>query len=387
MHVLTKARNDVRVMREAEALVGAGFAVSIVDIESDPMRPKEEALRGVCFKHLSVSSEFATTRFTKWIFFRIARMFLSSIHHLMSIQADIYHAHDEATLPACAIVACLRRKPLIFDAHELPLNETSIRWRWLLLLLTGVLKLVLPRCAGVITVSPPIAGEIHKSYHPRSVTIVRNILPYQSVENSDRLRQTLGLGPQVRIALYQGVLQANRGLKKLISAAHFLESEIVIVLMGQDAKGSREHLTEFIISEGLEDRVKLLPAVPYEELLSWTASADVGLIIYDPAYSLNVRMCLPNKFFEYLMAGLPVLSSELVAVAELLQTYKMGRVTSSLEPSEVGMALNSLLADHAALSEMRANTQQVARETLCWEKESTHLLKLYQTIVAQRKVN
>src|SRR5260370_10601706 len=174
MHVLTTARNDVRVIREAKTMVEAGFAVCIVDIESDPTRPSEESLHGVWLKHLPVSSEFATTRFRKWTLFRGAWMFIGSIRHLVGTQADIYHAHDEATLPACAIAAWLRRKPLIFDAHELPLNEMSIRWSWLLFLFKAIFKMVLPRCAGVITVSPPIVQEIRKSYDPRLVALVRN---------------------------------------------------------------------------------------------------------------------------------------------------------------------------------------------------------------------
>lgn len=380
MHVLTKARNDVRVLREAEALVEAGFAVSIVDVENDSARKNEEVIRGICFKHLPVSDTFMAVRFTRWTFFRTLWMLIKSVRRLIDAQAHIYHAHDVSALPACTIAALLRRKPLIFDAHELPLNDTSIHRRWLLLLCTKLLKLTLPHCAGVITVSSPIAQEIRKTYHPRSVTLIRNIPPYQHVEKSDHLRQALRLGPQAHLALYQGGLQANRGLTKLIAAAHFLEPDNVIVLMGQNTGRVHEQLTELIAREGVEDRVKLLPAVPYRELLTWTASADIGLIIYDPAYSSNVRMCLPNKLFEYVMAGLPTLTSELVAIKPVLQTYNIGRVVSSLEPQDVGMAINTFLKDQQALAEMRANALRVAQETLCWEQERTQLLNLYSTV-------
>lgn len=385
MHVLTKARNDVRVFREAETLVEAGFDVSIVDIESDPKRPDEEFLHGILFKHLSVSDEFMTTRFTRWTLFRSVWMLISSIRLLTGTRANIYHAHDVSALPACAIAAWLRRKPLIFDAHELPTNDTSIRRSWLLSLFASILKFVLPRCAGVITVSPPIAQEIHKTYHPKSVTLVRNIPPYQRVEKNNHLRQALGLGPHVRIALYQGGLQANRGLATLISAAHFLEPDTVIVLMGQNTGGVHEQLAEVISRERVEDQVKLLPPVPYNELLAWTASADAGLIIYDPTYSLNVKMCLPNKFFEYLMAGLPILTSELIAITPLLQKYGIGQAVSSLEPQEVGNAINVFLKDQAVLGEMCTNALHTAKEALCWEQERSHLLDLYHTVVEQRE--
>ncbi len=387
MHVVRQARDDVRVMRAAEALAAGGFAVCVVDVESDATRPAEELLQGVCFKHLAVSREFVATRFTKWTLFRAIRMFFRSVCHLLGTHADIYHAHNEVALPACAIAAWLRRKPLIFEAHELPLNYTSIRWPWLLALFNRMLKLVVPRCSGVISVSPPIAHVMSERYHPRSVTLIRNIPPYQQVEQSDRLRQALRLGPQIRLALYQGALQEDRGLENLIYAARFLEPDTVIVLMGPGEENMQKYLAGIIASEGVEDRVKLLPPVPYRELLTWTASADLGLVIFDPTYTLKIKLCLPNKLFEYLMAGLPVLSSELVAVTELLQMYRVGKVVSSLEPRAVGMAINTLLADQVTLAEMRINALQAAREVFCWEQEHKHLLNLYHTIVTHQEGN
>lgn len=384
IHVVKHARDDVRTMRAAEALTEAGFAVTVVDIESDPARPDEELLQGVCFKHLRVTNEFATTRFRKRTIFRSAQILIRSIRRLLSTKADIYHANNEVALPACTIVAWLRRKPLVFEAYELPLNYTSIRWRWLLLLFTGVLKFVLPHCAGVISVSPPIAQVISERYHPKAVTLVRNILPYQHVEKSDRLRQEIGLSPQTRVALYQGAFQRDRGLPNLIHAARFLEPGIVIVMMGEHREGVYEPLVELVAREGVGDRVKLLPPAPYHELLTWTASADLGLIIFDPAFNLKIKMCLPNKLFEYLMAGLPILASELVAITPILQAHDVGHVISSLEPEQVGIAINEMLADQSALDRMRRNALQAAQE-LCWEKEKYRLINLYKQIQSEHQ--
>lgn len=379
MHVLTNGRTDVRVMREAETLVEAGFAVSIVDIEHDAARPQEEFIRGICLKHVSVSREFKITRFTRWTLFRAARIFIKSVRRLLNSRADIYHAHDEASLPAVAAAAWLRHKPLIFDSHELPLSVTSIRWHWLRQLFTSILKFVLPRCAGVISVSPPIAQVISERYHPKSVTLVRNILPYQQVERSDRFRQELGLDPQTRVALYQGAFQRDRGLEILVRAARFLESDIVIAMMGAHREGMYEKLVELIACEEVEDRIKLLPPVPYDELLTWTVSADVGLIIFDPAYSLKTKMCLPNKLFEYLMVGLPILASELIAITPILHTYGVGQIVSSLEPYQVGIAINAILAKQSSLDIMRHNALKAAKE-LCWDREKQKLVSMYKGI-------
>ncbi len=323
MHVPGSARNDVRVMRAATALSEAGYKVSVVDIEYEQGRPAEEVLHGVCLKHVVMPSwSIYTRRFDPWFFVRAIMVLIRSLWLLLRTPTDIYHAHDEMGLPSCYIAALLRRKPLIFEAHEIPTSVLSKDRISIKLLLKRSFLWIVPQCKAVITVSPPIIQVFHQRYHSHEVCLVRNIPRYQVIPKSDRLRQLLGLGPEVRIALYQGNLQPKRGLDILVRAAVFLERDTVIVLMGQNIRDARAQLEAIIASEGTGDRVKIIPAVPYEELLHYTASADVGLIFCPPDYP-DAHMQLPNKLFEYIMAGLPVLASQMDAVAEVLATYNV----------------------------------------------------------------
>src|SRR5437660_1751583 len=309
MNVLSTARTDVRVIRAANALVEAGFAVTVVDLEWRERQPVEEHIGAVHIKHVIMLNWYTARRFKVWFLLRAVLMLLRSTWLLLRTPADLYHAHDTTGLPACYLAALFRRKPLIFDAHELPLSNErgSAHWRGLIAPFAQLLGLVVPHCAGVITVSPPIAHEIQQRYGGIGVTLVRNVPPYQQVQRSGRLRQYLGVGPEVRIALYQGAIQANRELDRLARAAPFLERDIVIALMGPDAEGLQPQLEALVHELGVVDRVQFVPPVPYIELLEWTSSADIGLIVYSPGRSQNVQMCLPNKLFEYLMVGLPVL--------------------------------------------------------------------------------
>jgi glycosyltransferase involved in cell wall biosynthesis len=170
----------------------------------------------------------------------------------------------------------------------------------------------------------------------------------------------------------------------LIHAAVFLEQDILIVLMGLGPKKTLSQLEALIVSEGVADRVKILPSVPYEELLNWTASADIGLNILPPDYSASIRMCLPNKLFEYLMAGIPVLTSELGAVVEVIKTYDVGQIVSSLDPEDVGVAITTMLEDRVALARMRQHALDAAQSEFCWEKEKQRLVRLYQDILVKQ---
>src|SRR5205085_48839 len=138
---------------------------------------------------------------------------------LIRIPADVYHAHDDNALAPCYIAARWHHKPLIFDAHEFPLIEMKEQ-HWWSVLLTRLFTHMVKRCAGIITVSSPIAQEI------------RNLPVYQAPSKSDRLRRYLSLDSNARIALYQGNMDSKRGLDKLVRAATFLDRNVVIVMMG-----------------------------------------------------------------------------------------------------------------------------------------------------------
>ena len=383
MHVRGVARTDFRVMREAAALLEAGFSVAIVDVEYERSRPAEEDIRGVCIKHTIRPQAFVPARFKPWFLVKATHLMLSSTIRLMRTPAAIYHAHDANALPACYIAARLRRKPLILDSHELPLHEPGItRWHRLSALARRIFGGMLRRCAGVITPSPLYAQQIRRSYHCPEVSLIRNFPPYRAVARNDRLRQRLGLAPEVRIALYQGYLQPDRSLDLLVRAARFLEQDIVIVMMGKGDATTLAQLEALIASEGVAERVRILPPVPYEELLEWTASADLGLTLFSPDYSLSIRLTLPNKLFEYVMAGLPVLTSPLDAIVEVINTYDVGRVVSELSPADIGAAISAMLADREGLARMRGNALAAAKEEFHWEKESQELIRLYRRVLA-----
>ncbi len=381
MHVLGPARPDVRVMHEATALARSGYIVSVVDVESEIGLPIEEKVREVYLKHIFVSEGFLSTRFARWTIIRAGLIVVRSTLRLLQARADIYHAHDISGLLPCYIAARIRRKPLIFDAHELPLvGVMSIRSQWMLTLLAYIVKRIIPYCAGIITVSLPIREEIHRRYPGPEVSLIRNMPSYRAVTKNDRLRQYLALPPTTRIALYQGYIMENRGLDLLVMAAKYLQPDIVIVIMGKDVNGLKSQLEALAIREGVTDHIKFIPPVPYTDLLNWTASADLGLTIFRPDYSLSIKMCLPNKLFEYLMAGLPILTSPLEAIVDMINTYDVGRVVHSLAPKDVGEAINTMFADKLAYARMQRNAFDASRKDLHWEKEKQQLIQLYARI-------
>ena len=386
MHVRGVARTDGRVMREATALVAAGFDVSIVDVETDTWRTKNENVDGVHLKHIMKPTWLKAAGSKTARVLRTLQKLVTTTARLCRVPASIYHAHDINALLPCFIAAALRRKRLVFDAHEMPLYQfAGENGKILNKLIVRFSVSMMRSAAGIITVSPPIIEEMAKRYAISDITLVRNILPYQTVPASDRLRQQLKLGPEVRIVLYQGNLQPGRGLETLVKTAKFLGKDIVIVFLGKECGTTLAELHLLIAQEGVADRIKILSPVPYEELLSWTASADIGAITYSPDFSINAYVQLPNKLFEYLMVGLPILASPLPAIADILTTHTVGRVLSSLEPSNIAFEINAMLADTVHLAQMKRNALAVARQDLCWEKERQQIINLYHRLEKTHK--
>jgi glycosyltransferase involved in cell wall biosynthesis len=384
MAVLGVARSDMRVMREATALVRAGYDVSIVDLERENTRPRVEYRDDVRLIHVFAPSFFRSSRFKPWFLVRLLNAISRVLWRLLRVKADVYHAHDDLALPPCFLAARLRRRSLVFDAHELPLAEPGLtRWRLLTNCAATALRVMMPRCKAVITVSPPIARELQARYGGPRASIVRNIPDYMRPINDDRLRRHFGLPALSRIALYQGYFQANRSLDVLVRAAQFLAPGHYIVLMGDGIL--RDQVEELIARLGVDDRILIKDTVPYQELLSWTASADLGLTVFSRDVSLNTRYCLPNKLFEYLMAGLPVLTTQLDAVVELLQFYQVGCEIESLEPQVVAAGINSMLGNPSELARLRANALAACQSDLNWDAEQRRLIALYKNITPARR--
>ncbi|MGZ6320388.1 MAG: glycosyltransferase [Ktedonobacterales bacterium] len=375
---------DVRAMRNASTLKTAGMDVSIVDtVDKRPYTP-DERLAGVTVNHVFIPFLFKRARFKPWFLARYSWFVLRGAIQLARMPADIYHACDLKALPASYLAARLRRKPLVFETYELPLQDPEFtRWRWLHTLASKVLTGMTASCAGIITTSPLHSEAMKTHYRGNNVVLVRNIPAYETPKASGRLRQHLRLPESTRIALYQGNLQAGRGLDSLVRAAKFLPTDLVVVI-----KGEGELLAELealISAEGVSDRVRLVPNVPLAEMLDWTASADIGLIVHPPSFSRNVQTLLPNKLFEYLMAGLPVLATPLPAVVDIIERYDVGRVLTSLESEALGHAIGHMLSDRAALVRMHRNALAAAERELRWDVEQKNLLHLYEDVLSSQQ--
>lgn len=287
--------------------------------------------------------------------------------------ADVYHSHDLNTLYVGH--ACKRRRPgsrLVYDSHELQTERSRMGFWWKKWALWNERRW-LPSADAMIVASPPWIDHNRNLYGhvPEPSVAVINVPEMTVVEPRD-LRPPLGLAPGTPILLYQGSIQENRGIEPAIDAVELLD-DVVLVIVGYGYY--RDALEDRVAARGLKDRVRFFGPIPNEDLLHWTASADVGLCNIVNA-SLSYYTTLPNKLFEYVMAEVPVLGSDSPGIGRVVEETGVGEVVDPIDPQSLATATRKILADPEPY---RAACRR-ARERYNWEVESRKLLAVYEAL-------
>ncbi len=304
--------------------------------------------------------------------------------------AEVHHGHDLTGLLA-ALRAARRQggtASVVYDSHELfvEAGDTADRPWWLKRILAAEERRSIHAVAAIVTVNRTIADELQRRYGGPPAVIVRNTPPRQPVRDPrpDLLRAAAGIPPAAGVILYHGGFLRDRGLQVLAEA--MLEPAVRtahLVFMGS---GPLQGTLQGLASEArFEGRLHVLPAVPPDSLLDWVASADVSAMPNQPR-TLNERSSTPNKLFESLAVGTPVVGSDFPERRAIViddPDGPLGRVCDPTRPRDLARALGEILAlDPAAAADLRRRCQHAARERWNWELESARLLAVYDGLSA-----
>jgi len=287
---------------------------------------------------------------------------------------DAVHVHDLPVLAAGLAVKRRLRIPLIYDAHEFYPEQPRLSSRERARLRRQERRQI--RGADrVITVNHMIAELMEARYPGVRVGVVENAVPLMvrsGAGDVDRFRQEFGIAADATILLYQGWLAPDRNLEVLVQGMVDTDPRFVLVLMGYgEYKAVLAEMAQSLVEQG---RVVFVPSRSQEELLSYTASADIGLIPYPYGRDLNTHYSSPNKLYEYIAAELPMLSNELPFVRETLERYGFGCVRDMRDPDAFARAVNTFPLEQ--LAAMRA-ALAANRHLFDWSHQADRLLQLY----------
>lgn len=333
------------------------------------------------FSHAIVFNQRATIlALHQWR--RLRRLSLQErvlIDRIVFYNPDFIHVHD---LPRLRVGVVAKKKlhvPLIYDAHELypeivTLTPTQRR------LLARRERRYIKEATSVITVNEYIANEMSKRYGIKPPLVILNATSWPaSLERGkpwDNFRERFAIEKDQKILLFQGWMSHTRGLQVLIHAMKRVPEHVHLVCMGYG--DARPQLEAIAAMEGLNQRVHFMDAVPQDELLGWTASADMGIIPYQPV-DLNTYYCSPNKLYEFIQADVPIIANDLPYLRQVIAGEQFGIVRRLSSIEDFASAIRVMCSDyeaHHTLDRMKKNIAR-RRHVYSWEEEQKKLLKLY----------
>lgn len=357
--IIISVTNDIvtdnRIAKVAQSLRNSGFQLTIVGRK---LKNSLEIDRPYKVKRFKLLFKKGALFYAEFNF----RLFIYLLIH----KADIFLSNDLDTLLANYLASVIRHKKLVYDSHELftevpeLVDRPRVQKIWL-----SMEKKILPKLKYAYTVCDSIA-EYYKQKYGLNMAVVRNI---PVCEN----KKTVSKKTDKNVLIYQGALNKARGIETMIDAMQFIDNaELWIVGSGdieQQLRNRAENLK-------LKQKVKFFGRVKPEDLRQITVQATLGLSL-EQNVGLNYYYALPNKLFDYINAGVPVLCSNFPEMKNIIKKYNIGDTIAPDKAEVIAKKINSILKNKALLDKWKKNIA-IAQQELCWQNEEKKLLSIFQ---------
>ncbi len=357
-----------RALKQLRELVSLGASVTVLHLGPDSVESMPDGVRVKALQRPADSGP----RF----FAAVHRRFAEAAR---AFQSKVYHASDLYTLPAMGRAASEHDGLLAYDARELYPHVASTAGRpWVRAVWRTVEYRHIRRADAVFTVGDAIADVLHRSYSITRPIVVHNVPEHAEPAPTDALRTKAGAEANIVILLHQGNIQKHRGCSLMVDAMTSVEGAMLVFLGGGPLK---EELRRKADRRGLANKVRFIDPVPPAGLLSMTASADIGITLLEDT-CLNHRLALPNKLFEYLMAGLPVLASNLPEAGSLVNRFEVGMTVDPADTAALAETIQYMVDNTGARTRWAGNSRKVFSE-FSWETASARFRSAYQNLLAK----
>lgn len=371
--VLNNFTNDNRVYKTSRSLRDAGFDVQIVGLLKGDVKERDEA-DGIPVHRVRIK----TMALPEGLFWGGVK-YLEIIWRMVAgyRKADIWHCNDFEIFFMGVLAKMTNPKlKLVYDSHEYQ-SERYGKGKFEKAFISRMEKWFIHKAERFITVSQGIAEEYTRRFGVKDPVVVYNSPHRTDVKSSTILRDELNVPADATLFLYQGGLAVSRGIELLLETFEAMnDPKLHLVLMGS---GTHRAMCEAAAERC--DSIHYREPVPYHDLIRYTASADVG-VISTQNLCLNNWFCMPNKLFEYIQAGVPVLCNNLHDCRRIITSYNLGEVVpeytrEALEKSVREMAAGDLKQYAAGLAK--------AKDDFQWDKEEVKLKEIYAEVAKKLK--
>jgi len=374
LHIsLTEFRNESRVIKEVYSILNYNIAskVYIASLHADDLEEEKIYRNNLILKRFRLS----TRKLSKNLFVQFLK-YLEFFYKVMLFYKNkdikIINVHSVGLLPIGTILKYFYQAKLIYDTHELETETNGLKG-----IRKQIVKLMenfLIRYVDLIfVVSENIADWYEKKYSIQRPIVVKNSPRLTNVKKTNYFRKNLSIKDDSLVMLYQGGLSKGRGIDLLLECfKKRSDDKVVIVFMGY---GELKENIEITSKE--ENNIFFYPVVTPETVLNYTSSADIGVSFIENT-CLSYYYCLPNKLFEYAMAGLPVIVSNMKEMKETVEYYNMGIVAKYATVEAINDSIDTIL--ELDIEQMKQNARKCAEEN-AWEMQEIKMIAEYKRIL------
>jgi glycosyltransferase involved in cell wall biosynthesis len=291
---------------------------------------------------------------------------------LLFTKADFVFAEDVYTLPFIVLFSKIKNSKSFYDSREIYSHLAGLNkrenvqafWAW-------IEKKCIKNIDLIITSGEMDSEFIEKEYNLKSTVVIRNLPFPTEIKESFDFRKYFNLDEDKKILLYQGVILHGRGLRIIFDVIKELENCVLIILGDGEYK---EYYQTLAHKNNIDQIVFFYGKIEQNQLLKYTSGADIGLAIIENL-SLSYYFALPNKMFEYINCGVPVLVSNFPQMKSIVDRYKVGIYVDPNDKDEIFKQLNILLDNNELRNKLKQNCKIAAVE-LNWKKEINKLFDL-----------
>jgi glycosyltransferase involved in cell wall biosynthesis len=360
--VISDIVTDQRVQKECNTLVEMGFDVCLAGRNSS----REFILDKLPFRVIRFRNPFKRGALMYFVF-NVQLFFF-----LLFRNSDILWANDLDTLIPNFLISRLKKNKLVYDSHEYftsSVYKKSSRKIW-----ERIEKCIFPKLKNVITVNNSIKNIYEKKYKV-PVAVVRNV-PYKYVFSEST--QKVILPADKKNLLIQGMgINENRGAEEAVLTMQYLPDDFALYFIGSGTVLGR--LKQLVHELKLTKKVIFIDPLPYLEMMEYTRQSFLGLIFEKIEASEEHLFALPNKFFDYVSAGIPVLSSKAVEIKLLIDQYHVGDIIDNFDPGDIAKKIMAISENRNEYDLWKRNTV-VTSEDLNWENEEKILINFMQNL-------
>jgi glycosyltransferase involved in cell wall biosynthesis len=284
---------------------------------------------------------------------------------LFRSNASVFFAEDIYTLPFVVIFAKMKKAKVFYDSRELYGHLAGLKDKKIIQrMLSWIEKKFIAKVDYIIVTGTMDAEYILDEYGLDNTIVLRNLPVYRKPKKIIDLKEKLYIRADKKILLYQGVILQGRGLQPIFNALKKLPNCVLVIL----GHGEYEDYFKDMADEmNLHSQVFFLGKVNQNELINYTAAADVGLSLIENI-SLSYHYALPNKLFEYIMAEVPVIVSKLPQMMEIVVEYSVGEVIDLDNQDELIYKINSFIEEEELYANYKTNCVS-ASKFLHWDNE------------------